>query len=339
MEEPLISVIVPVYQAEEYLRCCVDSLLDQTWKNIEILLIDDGSTDAGGRICDEYAAADARVRVLHQSNSGVSAARNRGLERARGEWIGFADSDDWLDRDLLACLLRNAQEHGAQLVQCGAVIEDGIGLKTEGAPEKQIVTDDLTGLLGGKDWRLFSNDVWGKLFRRDAVERVRFDCELRIGEDFAFLLHTLPFVKTAVLCSEVKYHYRQHSGSAYQGGHTTGSLLQAQKTLRKLEREYRHDTQLLRRIDTELICTDFMLCADAARIGKSRTDGALVRRMRKEIRRCLFSPLRKRFSARERLKLLLISFCWPLYALGIRAADAQKRRNNGRRSNEATTQA
>ena len=95
--QPLLSVIIPVYKVEKYLRQCVDSVINQTYKNLEIILVDDGSPDNCGKICDEYAEKDKRVKVIHQLNKGLSGARNTGTEQASGEYIAFVDSDDWLD--------------------------------------------------------------------------------------------------------------------------------------------------------------------------------------------------------------------------------------------------
>ena len=103
---PTISVIVPVYNAEKYLHRCIDSVLAQTYKDFELLLIDDGSKDSSGTICDEYAAQDARVKVFHKENGGVSSARNVGLDHARGEWIMHLDGDDWIEHDMLERLIQ-----------------------------------------------------------------------------------------------------------------------------------------------------------------------------------------------------------------------------------------
>lgn len=96
----MISVIVPMYNVELYLRKCLDSIVNQTYKNIEILIIDDGSTDNSGMICDEYAQKDDRIKVFHTENQGLSSARNLGLDEATGDWVGFVDSDDWIDDDM-----------------------------------------------------------------------------------------------------------------------------------------------------------------------------------------------------------------------------------------------
>lgn len=119
METELISVIVPVYNVERYLRRCVDSILHQTYQDLEILLVDDGSTDASGAICDEYAAQEERVTAVHQKNGGLSAARNTGLERAQGTYLCFVDSDDFLDSRMLETLCRDLQEQNADVAVVG----------------------------------------------------------------------------------------------------------------------------------------------------------------------------------------------------------------------------
>ena len=119
METELISVIVPVYNVERYLRRCVDSILHQTYRNLEVLLVDDGSTDASGAICDEYAAQEERVTAVHQKNGGLSAARNAGLERAQGTYLCFVDSDDFLNSRMLETLCRDLQEQDADVAVVG----------------------------------------------------------------------------------------------------------------------------------------------------------------------------------------------------------------------------
>src|SRR5690606_27273688 len=113
---PKVSVIIPVYNAEKYLRECIDSVLAQTFDDFELLLINDGSTDGSGKICDEYAQKDARVKVFHKENGGVSSARNLGLDNAKGEWITFIDSDDWIGENYFYCLTLNNENVGLILL-------------------------------------------------------------------------------------------------------------------------------------------------------------------------------------------------------------------------------
>ena len=118
MSNPKISVIIPVYNAESTLRRCVDSVLAQTFTDFECLLINDGSKDKSGEICDEYARKDSRVKVFHKENGGVSSARNVGLDNARGEWVSFVDSDDWVEGDILESMYKTALLSGSSLVTC-----------------------------------------------------------------------------------------------------------------------------------------------------------------------------------------------------------------------------
>jgi glycosyltransferase involved in cell wall biosynthesis len=114
----MISVIVPVYNVKPYLRKCLDSIINQTYRDLEILIIDDGSTDGSGDICDEYRKDD-RIKVFHTENRGLSAARNLGLDNTTGNWIGFIDSDDWIEPDMYEVLLRKAEETRADIIECG----------------------------------------------------------------------------------------------------------------------------------------------------------------------------------------------------------------------------
>lgn len=117
--EELISVIVPVYNAEKYLDKCVESIINQSYKNLQIILIDDGSKDKSGKICDEYAKKDKRIEVTHKENAGVSAARNTGVEKAKGEWITFIDADDWIEKDYCTLLHNVAKNDKCEIVLCG----------------------------------------------------------------------------------------------------------------------------------------------------------------------------------------------------------------------------
>jgi glycosyltransferase involved in cell wall biosynthesis len=162
-----ISVIIPVYQAEEFLAKCVDSVLAQTEHDLEVILIDDGSTDCSANICDEYSARDDRVRVIHKDNAGVSAARNTGIAEANGDYIGFVDSDDWIEPNMYERLLAEANKSGADIVMCDAttVYDNGrtqadtiTQLSQNSILKKSDFTPALLLEMAGSAWR--------KVFRR-----------------------------------------------------------------------------------------------------------------------------------------------------------------------------
>ena len=163
----MISIIVPVYKVVPYLRQCIESIINQTYRDLEILLIDDGSPDECGEICEEYKNRDNRIRLFHTENNGLSAARNIGLKAATGECIGFIDSDDWVEPNMYEVLVRRLEETEADISVCGyesasqeVVFESAV---YSGA-------DALRALLDDK----FNNNVWNKLYRRELFESVNF---------------------------------------------------------------------------------------------------------------------------------------------------------------------
>lgn len=208
----MISVIVPVYNVEPYLPQCLDSILAQTYKDLEILLIDDGSTDRCSEICDQYAARDPRIRVRHTENRGLSVARNCGLDHACGDYIGFVDSDDWIEPDMYESLFHTAEQTGADIVTC-RFYQEYVG-KTEessGPPESFAVEgcDILhTYLL---DHRI-CQDSWNNLFRADLFHSLRY-LEGRSFEDYAIKPLLLQEARKMVYVPSCLLHYRNRQNS------------------------------------------------------------------------------------------------------------------------------
>lgn len=200
----MISIIVPVYKVEPYLRQCVASILKQTYQNIEVLLIDDGSPDRCGEICDEYEKLDDRVKVFHTENHGLSAARNLGLREAKGEYIGFVDSDDWIEPDMYEVMLKRMRETGADIVTC-----EYWPKSTETHEEPVFAgTDGLKSLIQGA----ISNHVWNKLFLGRLFEKVAFP-EGRNCEDIADMHLLIEQAQIVAKITVPKYHYRHRSDS------------------------------------------------------------------------------------------------------------------------------
>lgn len=211
---PTISVIVPVYKVEPYLRRCVDSILAQTYTDFELILVDDGSPDNCGAICDEYAAKDRRIRVLHQENGGLSAARNAGLDVAEGEYIALVDSDDIVFDNYLEKLLGSLLAEQADVSICGMVsFADG----TEPVPDRtQQLTVAMTGREACLDIYCMKGKVpimaCGKLYKASLFESIRYLLG-KIHEDDATTPRVLYGAEKVVLSSEQLYGYRQRGGS------------------------------------------------------------------------------------------------------------------------------
>lgn len=201
-----ISVIVPVYKAEKYLHRCVDSILAQSYTNFELLLINDGSPDNCGVICNEYAAKDSRVRVFHKENGGVSSARNLGLDKAMGEWVAFVDSDDWLTSE---CLKQLTDYLDADMIKCSIKSSDG----------EYWCSDDNLYMVKIYLEKYSQNNLirtpCGTLYKRKIIEdyHIRFDQLIRYGEDIVFNLSYLYNCNTVRLIDEFGYIYFQSGDS------------------------------------------------------------------------------------------------------------------------------
>ena len=203
----MISVIVPVYNVEPWLRQCLDSIVGQTYGDLEILLVDDGSTDRCGAVCGEYARADARIRVFHTENRGLSAARNLGLREAKGELIGFVDADDWIEPEMYAVLLAAMEETGADVSICRNWNETAFSAE-EGKSEVWFGEEALAALLYGK----INNAAWNKLYRKHLF-RVVFFPEGTNYEDVFVMHRIVEQAKCVTMVPFAGYHYRQRPGS------------------------------------------------------------------------------------------------------------------------------
>ena len=187
MSKPKISIIVPVYNTEKYLRHCLDSILNQSFQDFELLLVDDGSKDRSGKICDEYAEKDKRVSVWHQENQGVSVARNVGLEHAQGEWIYFPDSDDIVIENALEIMMKMCVED-IDYVMCGYEVYDENGNCSYAIPERQerVISreDALMEMFASTDYR-YQGYLWNKLFKASIIRdnNLRFVKGIKFNED------------------------------------------------------------------------------------------------------------------------------------------------------------
>lgn len=214
--DPLVSVVVPVYGVEAYLSRCVDSLLLQTYANIEIILVDDGSPDRCGVICDAYAAADPRVRVVHQDNAGPSAARNRGIELARGEYLTFVDPDDWAHDDLIHHLTTITSKTGADIAVCRFVRtrDEHESVSEEIGHPEILSAHDALALYGGAHASLMTSPC-AKLFRDSLFDEVRFP-EGRLYEDEFTTWRLVARASAVALSDAVRYFYFLRPESATQ---------------------------------------------------------------------------------------------------------------------------
>ena len=180
----IVSIIVPVYNVKGYLKRCLDSLTQQTYEKIEILLIDDGSSDGSGAICDSYAEKHENVKVVHKNNGGVSSARNLGLEKASGDYILFVDSDDWIERDAVENLVNVAVENNSDIV----IFEYFVDTAQTSTPNVHV---HLEGCMTNEEALYHTimptnRFAWSKMYKKSAVQDVEFDKNIHLGEDTLF---------------------------------------------------------------------------------------------------------------------------------------------------------
>lgn len=208
----LITVIVPVYNTEKYLEKCLNSIINQTYQQLDIILIDDGSHDNSGKICDAYAEKDNRIRVFHQPNKGVSAARNKGLDEARGKYIASVDSDDYVDLDMIEYLYTNIQKYDADVATCSKY--QIFANRSEGNGKKgEVYVCDAEETFR----RMLLNEGVGfsmsdKMVKRDLIEGFRYE-EGKIHEDCFFIALWIEKVNKVVISTVDKYHYIHRAGS------------------------------------------------------------------------------------------------------------------------------
>lgn len=217
MSSPIVSIIVPVYNAEKTIRRCVESILSQDFRDFELLLIDDGSQDASGELCDAFARQDERVQVFHKKNGGVSAARNLGLSQAQGVYLQFLDSDDWITADATTMLVRTAREH-----QCDLVISDFYRVVGDRVSHKGDIQEDV--VLSREEYAahmmerpadFYYGVLWNKLYRREIVERhhLRMNPEISWCEDFMFNLEYIRYAQRFYALQVPIYYYVKTKGS------------------------------------------------------------------------------------------------------------------------------
>ncbi len=214
INNPTVSIIVPVYNVREYLPRCLDSLVSQTLKSIEIITIDDGSTDGSSSILDSYASKDERIRVIHVNNGGVSKARNIGLDASKGEYIGFVDSDDYVESQMFEILLNAALETESDFVQCKFdIVGDNSTVHSSLNNKETTVIDNQKKIVELFFDGVIEASVWNKLYNRSILSQMRFPIDWTFAEDFSLNVQVALKCRRIALINDVLYHYYSRGNS------------------------------------------------------------------------------------------------------------------------------
>lgn len=217
----LISIIVPVYKVEKYLSECIDSILAQTYENFELILVDDGSPDNSGKICDEYAQKDKRIKVIHKENAGVSSARNTGLDNANGDYITFIDSDDFVDKRYLDVLYNNLKQNDSDISCVSFYYDYESNIQKNQDYSYCCLNIDFKDKDFVKFFKSFfqpmppPSAVWCKLFSKNVIRNIRFKEKIRIAEDKLFFLTAFRFSNRICFSNECVYFYKIRQGTAF----------------------------------------------------------------------------------------------------------------------------
>lgn len=317
MGNPKLSVIVPVYNVEEHLKRCLDSLRCQNYPNLEFVLVDDGSTDGSGRICDEYAAVDARFQVIHQENAGAASARNAGLDAATGGWIGFVDSDDYIEPDMYSYLLELAQRHNADIVQCGLLWEEGDQHEICNTAEQEMCIA-LDEPIPTELWKYFANSSSNKLFSRERIDSKKFNSAFIIGEDFLFNLQILSDSHKVALGTKAAYHYVQNTNSVCHAAVNSVTLESMRNMLLYAEKLFASRESLVRFCRDQRMNNNFDICSKLVCAEMASQYTELVDTIRQEMRMLWHTGYETRaLSSKEKIKCFLIGYAWGIYQFGL----------------------
>lgn len=310
--EQKISIIIPAYNIESHLSGTLDSVLAQTYGNIEIIVVDDGSKDGTGKIIDDYAARDKRIIAIHKENGGVTSARLRGALDATGDWIGFIDGDDYIEPEMYERLLRNAREYDAEISHCGFQrrLPSGRTVLMYGT-EKLVTQDNHAGVKDLLEGEFIEPSLVNKLFSRRLmdhfVHNVDFDSTIRINEDLLMNYYLFREARASVYEDVCPYHYISRDGSASRASLNANRLLHPLKVKKILLQETRSDAEHHAIVENHLV----RQLVELASIGAEENKELIlpIRKMaRRELREMVGDVLTKRtYSARIKIMALWTS--------------------------------
>lgn len=225
-----VTILIPVYNVERYLPQCLDSILQQSYKDLQVVLVDDGSKDGSWTVMQEYAARDSRIEIYHQENQGVSAARNALLDKVAGDYVLFVDSDDWIEPETVEYLVAKAESCNADIVKCNMVIND---TEVNKAPYNEVAWNQETAIENFLMHTVFRGSLCDKLVRASLYKDIRFDNKISYGEDALAVWHALQKTNNVVMTDRQLYHYRMNNtsishqtfGDKKLTGHLTWSII------------------------------------------------------------------------------------------------------------------
>lgn len=331
MIKDMISIVVPIYNSQDYLENCLDSLINQTYKNIEIICVDDGSTDSSGRICDEYALKDSRIVVVHKENGGLSSARNTGNSYITGEYLMYLDSDDWIDLNTCEVALSIAKQHNADIVFWNYIREFANSSQPRYIYDKENIifeTEEQITTLQRRFFGPYEKELatpekldsivtaWGKLYRSEFIlnNHIKFVSTKEVlAEDLLFNVYAFANVKKAVYISKCFNHYRKENSESFTHRYKPDVVLRFKNLYAYLE-EY---INLNKCNDTFSIALNNRKCLNIIGCGLNVLNADKTINKRKEIKKVLNNICEKEVT--KTLSLKYFPFHWKVFFFLVRA--------------------
>ncbi len=264
-KEPLISVIVPIYNVDKYLDKCVESIVNQTYKNLEIILVDDGSPDKSPKMCDDWAKKDNRIKVIHKKNGGVCTARNEGLDKAKGEWISFVDADDYIEPTYAEDMLNKAVETSSKYVCCGynKIYQNNVeSINADGTEKTLDRKEYLISLLNVQTSYGF---VHMKLIQKDVLRGIRFNESLVVGEDALFNIELTKNLDKAVIYNKPLYNYRINLDSVvrrYDDNYVNKYTVSMETMTKYINSNYKNDETVKLNLSNYIVYHLMLICVN-----------------------------------------------------------------------------
>ncbi|MCR5235094.1 MAG: glycosyltransferase [Lachnospiraceae bacterium] len=323
----LISVIIPAYNVDKYLTRCLDSVLDQSYGDLEIVIVDDGSSDDTPQICDEYSKRDSRIKVVHKANEGVAAARNTALDTAKGEMIAFCDADDYYEKDMIRQLHDALVRNSADLVVCGYYEDYSDRTDEYGGGDEQILTVDLAYeeffKMGGR----IGSGCWNKMFRAEVLKDIRYKHYV-MGEDVELICRALDNCERTVLTGYKGYHYVHRENSATQTDFRPANM-DIIKAVDEMVGFIRiHRPKLLPQLYGFRAAWYVATLQVIDRTSGFKKNKHWVRELRDDVKINLSGYIRNRFVA-KRDKILLTCLCFNCFIPALRMYECLRKAQNG----------
>lgn len=312
MKKECISIIIPAYNIGQYIRQCIESVLNQTYSNIEIIIVDDGSKDNTKEIIDEYALKDKRIIAIHKENGGVSSARLRGIQEANGEWIGFVDGDDYIEPNMFETLYKNAIKHNADISHCGYQMVFPNRIDRYYGTGKIIEQDHLAGLKDLLEGTMIEPGLVNKLYKKDLLKDIhnKLDLSIKINEDLLMNYYLFKESNNSIYEDKCLYHYQVRANSAALSKLNVNKLLDPIKVTKKLLEETKEIEELNRIVRSRYV---YQLIYLAIQDIKENRDLVYIPRKeaRKELSCNLFSILKDNAISKKNKIMALWVAIWP----------------------------